>query len=191
MSSICPYNVANFGPLTADICWRVWGTPANFNRFHVLPSLLQRCRSPEANQTLHDVWPSPRLLNYIYISGGSGTMTEFCHMQNSFYVQVLRSLILPALLHGTPAAGVSQTLWRGTRNRITKLPQRAPPIFGRAAITLGSHHVGHRPTFYFSFLLHWLLPQPAAKTPAWILTDNMSKDRGPCKKCLLRTHTHP
>jgi len=27
-----------------------------------LPSLLQRRRSPDANQTLHDVWPSPRLV---------------------------------------------------------------------------------------------------------------------------------
>jgi len=33
--------------------------------------------------------------------------------------------------------GVSQTLRRGTRNGITELSQRAPPIFGWAAITLG------------------------------------------------------
>jgi len=26
----------NFGPLAAEICWRVWGTPANFNGFGVL-----------------------------------------------------------------------------------------------------------------------------------------------------------
>jgi len=36
-----------------------------------------------------------------------------------------------------PAAGVSQTLRRGTRNGITKLSHRAPPLFGWAAITLG------------------------------------------------------
>ena len=35
--------------------------------------------------------------------------------------------ILAAVLHGTPAAGVSQTLERGTRNGITELLQRAPP----------------------------------------------------------------
>ena len=35
------------------------------------------------------------------------------------YVQVLRSPTLAALLHGTPAAGVSQTLQHGTRNGIT------------------------------------------------------------------------
>jgi len=64
-------------------------------------------------------------------------LTEFCPVQNSLYVQVLRSRILAALLHGTPAAVVSQTLRRGTRNWITELSQRAPPKFGRAAITLG------------------------------------------------------
>jgi len=114
--------MVNFGPLAAEICWRVWGTPANFNGFRVLAALLQRRRSAEANQTLHDIWPCPALLHYIYIPGGSCPLTEFCSVQNSLYVQVLRSLILPALLHGTPAAGVSQTLRRGTRNGITELP---------------------------------------------------------------------
>jgi len=129
--------MANFGPLTAEICWRVSSTPANFNGFRILPSLLQRCRSPEANQTLHDVWPSPGLLRYIYTFSGALAPMEFCPVQNSVYVQVLHSHILAALLHGTPAAGVSQTLRRGTRNGITELSQRAPPIFGRVAITLG------------------------------------------------------
>jgi len=96
--------------LTAEIGWRAWGTSANFNWFHVLPSLQQRRRSPEANQTLHDVWPSPGLLHYIYIFGDSCPLTEFCPMQNSLYVQVLRSPILAALLHGTPPASVSQAL---------------------------------------------------------------------------------
>ena len=40
MSSICPHNMVNFGPLTAEICWRVWGTPTNFNGFCVLAALL-------------------------------------------------------------------------------------------------------------------------------------------------------
>ena len=34
-SSICPDNMTNFGPLTAEIGSGVWGTPANFNRFCV------------------------------------------------------------------------------------------------------------------------------------------------------------
>ena len=26
-------TMVNFGPITAENCWRVWGTPTNFNRF--------------------------------------------------------------------------------------------------------------------------------------------------------------
>ena len=112
ISSTRPHNMVNFGPLAAEIVSLVWGTPANFNGFCVLPSsLLRRC-SLEPKHTLHDVWPYPALLHYIYIFGGSCPLTEFCPLQNSLYVQVLRSLILAPLLHGTPAAGVSQTLRR-------------------------------------------------------------------------------
>jgi len=39
-SSTCQDNMVNFGILTAEICWRIWGTPANFNRFRVLAALL-------------------------------------------------------------------------------------------------------------------------------------------------------
>jgi len=76
-SATCSHNMANFGPLTAEIGSEVWVTPANFNGFRVLASLLQGRRSPDANQTLHDVWPSSRMLHYIYIFGGSCPITEF------------------------------------------------------------------------------------------------------------------
>jgi len=39
-SSTRPDHIVNFGPLTAETCWRVWGTPANFNGFRVLAALL-------------------------------------------------------------------------------------------------------------------------------------------------------
>jgi len=79
ISSTYPYNTANFGPLTAEIgCSGVWGIPANFNGFRVLASLLERRRSPEANQTIHDVWPSPWLVHYsIYSFSGLLILTEF------------------------------------------------------------------------------------------------------------------
>jgi len=64
LSSMCPHSMVNFGPLTAESGWRVWGTPANFSGFCILASLLHRCRSSEVNQTLHDVWPSPGLVHY-------------------------------------------------------------------------------------------------------------------------------
>ena len=88
-----------------------------------------------------------RLLGWytIYIFGGYCPLTEFCPVQNLLYIQVLRLPILAALLHGTPAAGVSQTLRRGTRNGMMELSQRAPPIYGRAAITLG---IGPHSSFF-------------------------------------------
>jgi len=60
ISPTCSHNMANFGPLVAEIGSLVWGTPANFNGFRALASLLQQRHLTEANQTLHDVWPSPR-----------------------------------------------------------------------------------------------------------------------------------
>ena len=39
-SSTRPRNIVNFGLLTAETCWRVWGTPANFNGFRVLAALV-------------------------------------------------------------------------------------------------------------------------------------------------------
>ena len=131
--------MANFGPLTDEIGSGVWGTPANFNGF----ATCLRYYSDVAD------WRPTKLCTmfgrllgwytiYIYIHfRGLLPLTEFCPVQYSLYVQVLRSSVLAALLHDTPAAGVSQTLPCGTRNGITELSQRAPPIFGQAAITLG------------------------------------------------------
>jgi len=65
ISSTCSHNMVNFCLLTAEICWRVWGTPAHFNRFRVLASLLYQRRWTEVNKTLQDVWPSSALVHYI------------------------------------------------------------------------------------------------------------------------------
>jgi len=40
ISPTCSYNMANVGPLAAEIISLVWGTPANFNGFLVLAALL-------------------------------------------------------------------------------------------------------------------------------------------------------
>jgi len=40
MSSRCPRNMVNFGPLAPEIDLPVWGTTANFNGFRVLAALL-------------------------------------------------------------------------------------------------------------------------------------------------------
>ena len=71
------------GPLTAEIGSWVWGTTANFNEFRYLVSLLQWRCSPEANQTLHDVWPSLGLVHYIHLRGLL-PLTEFCRWKIHF-----------------------------------------------------------------------------------------------------------
>jgi len=42
-------------------------------------------------------------------------MTEFCHVQNSLCIQLLRSPAVAALLHGNGVGRVSQTLRHGTK----------------------------------------------------------------------------
>jgi len=54
-----------------------------------------------------------RLLGWYTIytfSTALAPLTEFCQVQNSLCIQVLYSPILAALLHGTPAVRVSQTV---------------------------------------------------------------------------------
>jgi len=86
MSSTCLLNMANFGPLAAEIGSGVCGTAANFNGFRVLASLVGRHRSLEVNQSLYDVWPSTGLLHYIYTFGGSCPWRNFATCKNSLCV---------------------------------------------------------------------------------------------------------
>ena len=114
------------GPLAAEIVSLVWDAPANFKGFRVLASLLQRRRSTEVNQALHDVWPSPARLHSIYIFGGCCPVTEFFQVQNSVYVlQVLRSPI-GGILHGNSSSG-----------REPNFAALSTGIFGRATIAMG------------------------------------------------------
>jgi len=68
-------------------------------------------------------------------------VTEFCHLQYSLCVQVLRSPILAALLHDTPAAGSAKLYG------VLKEWNYGTFVEGATPIRLGGHHVGHRPTF--------------------------------------------
>jgi len=128
ISSTCPHNMVNFSLLAAEIVSLVWRTRANFNRFRVLASLLQRHRLPEANKTFHNVWPLPGLVDYIYIFGGCCSVTEFCQVQNSL-------CILPSLaLSYWQRYCMAVEQW--VRAILCGVEHRAPPIFGRATITL-------------------------------------------------------
>jgi len=52
ISSRCPHNMVNFGPLAAEIGPVVWGIPANFNGFLVLAALLHGTPAVGVSQTL-------------------------------------------------------------------------------------------------------------------------------------------
>jgi len=52
-----------------------------------------------------------------------------------------------SLLRGTRTVGVSQTLRRGTRNRIMEVSLFVIFNRGRHLYSEGGHHVGHMPTF--------------------------------------------
>jgi len=52
ISSTCPDSMVNFGSLAAEIGLVVWGTPANFNRFCFLATLLHGISVLGISQTL-------------------------------------------------------------------------------------------------------------------------------------------
>jgi len=52
VSPTCPHNMVKFGLLAAEIRWRVWGTPANFNGFRVLAALIHGTLVVGVSQTL-------------------------------------------------------------------------------------------------------------------------------------------
>jgi len=51
-SPTCPYNMLNFGPLTAEIGLPVWGTLAHLNVFRVLAALHHGTLVVGVSQTL-------------------------------------------------------------------------------------------------------------------------------------------
>jgi len=52
ISSTCPHNMVNFGPVAAEIVSLVWGTTPNFNGFGVLAALLHDILVVGISQTL-------------------------------------------------------------------------------------------------------------------------------------------
>jgi len=75
-SSTCPQNMVNFGLLMAEICWRVCGTPANFNGFHVFRVL--HCTLVVAPANLCGVEQrAPPIFSRVTITLGIGPHSSF------------------------------------------------------------------------------------------------------------------
>jgi len=85
--------MVNVGSLMAEIGSGIWGTPANFNGFRVLTSLNEgqpnfaRCMAVSCAGTLYYTLSAALAPNGIL---------------QALSLQVMRSPILAALLHGTP-----------------------------------------------------------------------------------------
>ena len=140
ISPIYLYNMVNFGQLTVEICWRVLGTPANFNRFRVMASLLHRRRSPEVNKTLQDIWPSPGLVHYVYILPPNGILPA------------AKFTLRPSLAFSCIGSVTARHSSSGRQSNFVAWYKEYKEwnygTFVEVAtyIRLGGHHVGHRPT---------------------------------------------
>jgi len=73
--------MVNFGPLAAEIGPVVWGTPANFNGFHVLAALLHGTLVVGISQTLRR-WTE----GATYIQQGSHHVGHWPTFLVSFYI---------------------------------------------------------------------------------------------------------
>ena len=72
-----PQYTVNFGPLTAEICWRVWGTAANFNAFRVLVALLYGTLVLGVSQTVRLWQRAPPIFGMGAITLGIGPHSSF------------------------------------------------------------------------------------------------------------------
>ena len=105
--------MVNYDPLNAHIDNGDFGHPSNFQRFSCFrfvatPTSLNGGQ-PNFARCMVFSWAGTLCIHF----GGSCSLAEFCQVQYSLSViQVLRAPILAALLHGTRAVDVSQTLRR-------------------------------------------------------------------------------
>ena len=133
--------MANFGPLTVEISLPIWAPQQILTGF---ASWFHYCsevahRRPTKLGTIFG-----RLLGWYTIHFWELLLlTEFCYVQNSLCVQVLRSRILDigsvTARHSSSGPQPNFAAWYKKWNYGTFAE-------GATYIRLGGHHVGHRPT---------------------------------------------
>jgi len=86
-----PHNMVNFDPLVAEICWRVLGTPANFNGFRVLAVLLHDTLVVGVSQSL---WRWTEGATYIRHGGHhvGHWPTFLVFLRRFFFNKILRAI---------------------------------------------------------------------------------------------------
>jgi len=142
------HTSSQYGELLLTSSWDQFGVwaPQQIQRvlrgFCVLALLVERRRSPEANQTLHDIWPSPGLLHYIYtLSGALVPWRNFATCEIHFASKT------SFVLHWQHSCMALQQ--RGQPNFTAWYKEWNCGTFAEGAtyIRLGGHHVWHWPTF--------------------------------------------
>jgi len=83
MSCTCLHNMANFGPLAAEISSLVWGTPENFNGFRVLAALLHGTLVVGVSQTRGVEQRAPRIFGRAAIDAHWPTIWLGCSVAQS------------------------------------------------------------------------------------------------------------
>jgi len=128
--------MVNFGPLTAEFRSGVWAPQHISTGF---ASWLRYCSDVAHRRPAKLCTIFRRLLGWYTTYTFLGTLAPKGNLPAAIFTlrPSLAFSYTSSVTARTPAAGVSQSLWRGTRNGITELSQTAPPIFGSAAITLG------------------------------------------------------
>ena len=117
ISSTCPHNMVNTGPLTAEICTLAsLGHPSKFQPVSLLGSLLHRRRSTEANQALHDVWPSPALVHYNYTHFG-GKAATLCTLILFSRGKIIHGHILKTPVERSPVRDVADVVQHTIQSR--------------------------------------------------------------------------
>jgi len=137
--------MVNFGPLAAEIVSLVWCSPANFNGFRVLVATSLSGSQPNFARCLAVSWAGTLYIHFWGLLSRNGIL--LC----------AKFTLRPSLVLSYIGSITARHSSSGRQTKFAALhEQMAPPIFGRAAITLG---IGpHSSLFYSSlfaiFVLH-------------------------------------
>ena len=142
-SSICRHNMVNFGPPTAEIGWRVWGTPANFNGFRVTAPTSLNGGRPNFAWCLAISWAGTICIHF----------REF--LPHNGILPGVKFTLRPSLALcyiGSIAARHSSSCRRQPNDGVVQ--EMELRNFRISSFSTGlhlysevGHHVGHRPTF--------------------------------------------
>jgi len=152
ISSICLDNT--YGELRPTNCWDLLASLGHPNKFQlVFASWLRYCTDVAQRRSNKLCTMFGRLLRWYTIYnfswwGGSCHLTEFLSAAKLTLRPSLAFSYIGSVTARQSSSRASQSLGRGTRNGITELSETAPPIFGRAAITLG---IGPHSNVFSSF----------------------------------------